>query len=49
VEDTEGVVTEGGVGVTVLDGGVRPQLSMPGFLLLWSWLGRLVEVPRRGR
>ena len=48
MEDAEGVATEGGVGVTVLDGGVLPRSSTPGFLL-WSWFDRFVEVPRRGR
>ena len=48
VEDAEGVVTECGVGVTVLDGGdgfLLGPLSL-GFLRQ-RWLGRCVEVPRR--
>ena len=48
VEHAEGVSTEGGVGVVVLDGGGLLRLSMLG-LLLWGWLDRLVEVPCRGR
>src|SRR6266851_4439662 len=50
MEDAEGVVTESGVGVTVLDdGGGFLGLSMLCLLLqLGQGLGRCVEVPRRG-
>src|SRR6266851_5236824 len=36
MEDTEGVSTEGGVGVTVLDGG-GGLLGVSALLLLWLW------------
>ena len=47
VEDAEGVSTEGGVGVAMLDdGGGFLGFSTPGFLL-WEWLVGCVEVPCR--
>ena len=48
VEDAEGVSTEGGVGVTVFDDGRGFLLRLSTLRsLLWGWLDRCVEVPRR--
>ncbi len=48
VEDAEGVTAEGGVGVTVFDGGEGFLLGPLTLGFLWrGWLGRCVEVPRR--
>ena len=48
VEDAEGVPTEGGVGVAMLDDSEGLLgFSSPGFLL-WRWLVGGVKVPRRG-
>ena len=48
VEDAEGVSTEGGVGVTMLDGD-GGLLGCPTLLLLlWGRLAGCVEVPRWG-
>ncbi len=48
VEDAEGVATEGGVGVAVLDWGPWLRLSTLGPLLSGWRVGR-VKVPRWGR
>ena len=47
MEDAEGVAAEGGVGVTMFDGGFWLSFSALG-LLLWGWRVRCVKVPRRG-